>query len=199
MVLLGHARGSLPTSVTENVFFKLISNSSLGVSIFFVISGYLITRLLIRERVETGSINIKDFYKRRVYRIFPVFYLYIFVVLLLKWFYLHDIFTDYSLVTYAGLYLWNYKHLFSTFGPDNGFWFFGHFWSLSMEEQFYMVWPWFSGAFMFLLRFLAFWTRDPWCTLEHCLIRSIFGSNYFWQTYIALGRISFHKTYYWCL
>lgn len=141
MVLLGHARGSIPTSITENVVFRLISNSGLGVSIFFVISGYLITRLLIRERVQTGFIDLKDFYKRRIYRIFPVFYLYIFVVLLLKWFYFHDIFTDYSLVTYAGLYLWNYKHLFSAFEPDNGFWFFGHFWSLSMEEQFYMLWP----------------------------------------------------------
>lgn len=142
MVLLGHARDTMPPSITENILFRLFSNSSLGVSIFFVISGYLITKLLIRERVHTGSIDLKDFYKRRIYRIFPVFYLYIFVVLLLKWFYLHDIFTDYSLATYAGLYLWNYKHLFpGILGPDNGFWFFGHFWSLSMEEQFYMLWP----------------------------------------------------------
>jgi len=142
MVLLGHARETMPPYLTDNSLFRLISNSSLGVSIFFVISGYLITRLLIKERVKTGAVNVKDFYMRRIYRIFPVFYLYILVVLLLKYFFIHNIFSDYSLVKYAGLYLWNYKHLFSSFAsPDNGFWFFGHFWSLSIEEQFYIFWP----------------------------------------------------------
>lgn len=142
MVLLGHARETMPEYITGNPFFIMISNSSLGVSIFFVISGYLITRLLIKERVNTGAVDIKDFYMRRIYRIFPVFYLYIFVVLVIKHFFVTDIFTDSSLPKYAGLYLWNYKHLFSSFSsPDNGFWFFGHFWSLSMEEQFYMFWP----------------------------------------------------------
>ncbi|MBO0933196.1 acyltransferase family protein [Fibrella aquatilis] len=143
MVLLGHAAHTLPKSIAESPIYAFFSNSALGVKVFFVISGYLITRLLLLEEKKTGSIHIGQFYIRRVFRIFPVFYLYILVVLLLKWFVVPDMFGSYSLVVFAGLYLWNYKHLLSApVSPDDkGNWFFGHFWSLSMEEQFYLLWP----------------------------------------------------------
>ena len=49
----------------------------LGVKVFFVISGYLITRLLIAEHARTGRISLRDFYVRRVWRIFPAFYAFI--------------------------------------------------------------------------------------------------------------------------
>ena len=142
MVLLGHASETLSATVSHNMIFHFIANSPLGVKIFFVISGYLITKLLLKERAKTGSIDIKDFYLRRIFRIFPVFYLYIAVVIIIKVFFVHDIFTNYSLVGFASIYLWNYQGLLhTTIGQDNGYWFFGHFWSLSMEEQFYMLWP----------------------------------------------------------
>jgi len=144
MVLLSHSLETMPVYISHNRFFSfLIANGGqLGVRIFFVISGYLITRLLLLERLKTGKIDIKDFYIRRVFRIFPVFFLYLLVVLLLKWSFIPDIFSNYLLVVFAGLYLWNYKHFFIRENPeDHGNWFLGHFWSLSMEEQFYLLWP----------------------------------------------------------
>ncbi len=143
MVVLGHAAHTIPAYVSQNYLYGLVSNASLGVRVFFVISGYLITKLLLAEERKTTTINIKHFYLRRLLRIFPVFYLYIFVIVILKLFFIPDIFQHYALVMFAGLYLWNYKHLFthSDFLHDKGSWFFGHFWSLAMEEQFYLLWP----------------------------------------------------------
>lgn len=144
MVLLSHLYATMPESFMHNSLLNIFvfSSGQLGVRIFFVISGYLITKLLIIEKEKTGKINLKDFYVRRIFRIFPIFFLYIIVVLILKWFFIPNIFTDYSLIVFASLYLWNYKHLFySGDETGNGNWFLGHLWSLSMEEQFYLLWP----------------------------------------------------------
>jgi peptidoglycan/LPS O-acetylase OafA/YrhL len=143
MVLLAHGVYKIPAHYTNNSVFTYLSNGSLGVRFFFVISGYLITKLLLAEEKKTGTINIKDFYVRRVLRIFPVFYLYILVVFGLKWFFIPDIVSSYYLVFFAGFYLWNYQHFFSypSIPNDKGYWFFGHFWSLAVEEQFYLLWP----------------------------------------------------------
>src|ERR1700744_3020835 len=59
----------------------------IGVQIFFVISGFLITTLLLKEKVKNGWISLRQFYIRRVLRIVPVAYLYIFVVLILNYFF----------------------------------------------------------------------------------------------------------------
>ncbi|TRW23034.1 acyltransferase [Flavobacterium zepuense] len=142
MVLFGHASATMPKVQYTEYFFPFIFNANLGVKIFFVISGYLITKLLIVEREKTGRIDIKDFYLRRIFRIFPVFYLYILVILFLKFTFFPDIFTDYGIFLAAAFYCWNYKHLMFNGPPqDNGYWYFGHLWSLSMEEQFYLAWP----------------------------------------------------------
>ncbi len=145
MVLIAHVFETTPefkASYRELVYY-ISGFGHLGVRIFFVMSGYLITRLLIREQEKTGKVSLKDFYIRRMFRIFPTFFLYIFVILLLKWTLIPDIFSNYSLILFASFYLWNYKHLFigNLDGIDKGTWFMGHFWSLSMEEQFYLLWP----------------------------------------------------------
>lgn len=141
MVLLNHAGETMPAVITNNYIFQLISNGQLGVRVFFVISGYLITKLLLIERERNGKINLKHFYMRRIFRIFPIFYVYIFVVLLIKWYFIPDIVNSYTTVVLAGLYLWNYAQFFHNPGDPKGAWFFGHFWSLAMEEQFYLLWP----------------------------------------------------------
>src|ERR1700730_6421880 len=80
LVLLSHAIPSLPGNVeVPTVLEPIIHNGHLGVSIFFVISGYLITQLLVREWKATGSIGLRDFYGRRALRIFPPFYAYLMV------------------------------------------------------------------------------------------------------------------------
>ena len=99
-----------------------------GVSIFFVISGYLITSILLREREQTETINLREFYIRRAYRIFPAAVVFMAVAIVLFW----PQFRWYHIA--AGLlYVANYDLT----RP----WVFGHLWSLSIEEQFYFLWP----------------------------------------------------------
>ena len=113
-------------------------NSTLGVTTFFVVSGYLITWLLRQEHEATGTIRLRSFYMRRVLRIFPAFYTYLLVVAGLRA--LGWIQTEYGDLAAAGTFFTNYEHYVR--GPSNvDYWFVGHFWTLSLEEQFYLLWP----------------------------------------------------------
>ncbi|QDK79676.1 acyltransferase [Spirosoma sp. KCTC 42546] len=140
MVLLVHSKPTMPVALADSFLFKYLISSGLGVKIFFVISGYLITKLLIQEREKTGDINIKNFYIRRSLRIFPIFYAYIVTIVLLQHFYFSANVVNYTTVLFAALYLWNYKQIFVSSQPNEEL-FFGHFWTLAMEEQFYLIWP----------------------------------------------------------
>src|SRR5439155_19913173 len=80
LVLFQHTR-YLP-GYWELRWFPLTGTT--GVSLFFIISGFLITTLLLDERERYGRISLKDFYIRRSLRIFPAFYCYLAVVLLLR-------------------------------------------------------------------------------------------------------------------
>jgi peptidoglycan/LPS O-acetylase OafA/YrhL len=106
----------------------LTQYSNLGVRIFFVISGYLITTILLREQVRTGTISLRDFYVRRAYRIFPAALCFLLVVYLVYWHRLRW----YEIVA-TMLYLANFL--------PYRLWILGHLWSLSLEEQFYFLWP----------------------------------------------------------
>lgn len=107
------------------IFFQFAAT---GVSIFFVISGYLITSILLREREHAGTINLREFYIRRAYRIFPAAFVFMAVAIVVFW----PQFRWYHIA--AGLlYVANYDLT----RP----WVFGHLWSLSIEEQFYFLWP----------------------------------------------------------
>jgi peptidoglycan/LPS O-acetylase OafA/YrhL len=102
--------------------------ANLGVRIFFIISGYLITTLLLNEYRKTSTIHLREFYVRRAYRILPaamVFMLPVFVIFRheLRWYQ----------AAVAILYLTNFDFSHP--------WFLGHLWSLSVEEQFYFLWP----------------------------------------------------------
>jgi peptidoglycan/LPS O-acetylase OafA/YrhL len=99
-----------------------------GVRIFFVISGFLITTLLRREQERTGTISLKEFYIRRAYRLLPAAYVYLVAVTVV----FHDS-LRYRYVVAAYLYLTSY----AVYSP----WVLGHLWSLSVEEQFYLLWP----------------------------------------------------------
>jgi peptidoglycan/LPS O-acetylase OafA/YrhL len=105
-----------------------------GVSIFFALSGFLITYLLLQEK-KTSGINIKNFYIRRVLRIWPLYYLYlIFSILTLIYFDLP--FEKQSVIFYVFL-LANAPFIFG-----GAITFLSHYWSLGVEEQFYSFWPW---------------------------------------------------------
>ena len=139
LVLIGHAADTIPyRDVIPGGTLTVIGNSRLGVMTFFVISGYLITHLLRKEWEREGRIDLRAFYVRRFYRIFPAFYAYILVVTLLAAAGVIQL-SGTNLLS-AFLFAWNYVHLFVQ-NASSGTWFLGHFWTLSLEEQFYLIWP----------------------------------------------------------
>jgi peptidoglycan/LPS O-acetylase OafA/YrhL len=133
MVLYGHLWGTrnYPTATVGKLVQWLGDIAQLGVLVFFVISGFLITTLLMGERQKTGTISLKQFYWRRVLRIFPAFYallLALALATLLGWMHLTG--RDFA---FAMTYMVNYY--------PSAPWQIGHLWSLSIEEQFYLLWP----------------------------------------------------------
>lgn len=114
--------------------FALVPGTQ-GVMIFFVLSGFLITWLLLKENERYGSVSLAGFYKRRTLRIFPAFYVYWLIVVTLL------IGTGRAVpwphAWSSLLYVSNYYSAING-DPNNGF---SHTWSLAIEEQFYLLWP----------------------------------------------------------
>lgn len=129
-VLGYHSRVVTGFPKTMVSIFNWLFDGDLGVRIFFVISGFIITYLLLQEFNRNGSINLRNFYIRRALRILPVYYVYILVVFLLQKF------TPW----HQSLSAWIANLTFTTnfFGSS---WTTGHLWSIAVEEQFYLLWP----------------------------------------------------------
>src|SRR5689334_14663285 len=110
-----------------------------GVDVFFVVSGFLITSLLLEERERFGSVSLKQFYFRRALRLLPALFGILLVTCALGLF-LGSLATvnlsPFRLLSIIA-YFMNWVRAFET--PQS--WFLGHFWSLSVEEQFYSAWP----------------------------------------------------------
>lgn len=108
-----------------------------GVTLFFVLSGFLITRILLenRDKYNISHLNkfhlVKNFYIRRFFRIFPIYYLLIFGLFIFNYKNTHEIFP--WLITYTSNI---YQSINNVYVED-----FNHFWSLAVEEQFYLFWP----------------------------------------------------------
>ncbi|MEL7367317.1 MAG: acyltransferase [Myxococcota bacterium] len=132
---------------TDNVWFgwPALARGFLGVDVFFVLSGFLIVTLLLREREATQRVDLSRFYLRRTFRIFPLYYAGILI-----YFVATRVFSGTSAfeaepfddaLPFLALYVANW-HL----GAPHCF---AHAWSLAAEEQFYLVWPplerWFAG------------------------------------------------------
>ncbi|MCE9578982.1 MAG: acyltransferase [Deltaproteobacteria bacterium] len=125
LVLVSHVSG------TAGFPIAVLKTGELGVRVFFVISGYLITTLLLAEDKRYGDVSLARFYLRRTFRIFPTYYAYLLLILGLS---LGGVIAlnDHDAV-HAFTYTTNY-HL------DRSWWM-GHTWSLAVEEQFYLLWP----------------------------------------------------------
>ena len=104
------------------------SYGDLGVHVFFVLSGYLITNLLLQEHQRTSTISLRNFYIRRAFRIFPAAFMFLAVVGAIYWRQMHWYHMAAALLYVANMDITR---------P----WIFGHLWSLSIEEQFYLLWP----------------------------------------------------------
>jgi len=156
LVFLHHA---LPHAASGYGIFKPAASllagiaraGALGVDLFFALSAYLITELLLRERRSRGAIDIRAFYIRRILRIWPLYY---FALLILVP----------AMSILPGEHMpWTYFASFAMFGgnwacaawgyPASSF---ALLWSVSIEEQFYLTWPWLIRRGEFQLRRIAY-------------------------------------------
>lgn len=132
LVIVGHYLAYLPGLEGRFPFVQLSWAGQSGVDVFFVISGFLITYILLQEDKANGAISLRRFYLRRFFRIFPPFYVYLATVVVLSvWGFVPQ---DRRNLISAATYTWNYM----SHAPS---WLLAHTWSLSLEEQFYLAWP----------------------------------------------------------
>ena len=130
LIVLGSHCGhtGLPDSLVPTVWW--LFSGKMGVRFFFVISGFLITSLLLQEYDRRGKISLRRFYARRALRILPVYYAFLLVVFALQ----HFTAWHQSGAAWLGNLTFTTNYL-----GDN--WVTGHLWSLAVEEQFYVLWP----------------------------------------------------------
>ena len=139
LVLAGHGVDAYLPQQAASLWLAPLVNASLGVRLFFVLSGFLITSLLLRERMRRGSIDWLAFVLRRSLRIWPALYAYLLVMLMLSQFGVLAISPGQFFA--AATFSWNYAALWLRDGTSQGAWFLGHLWTLALEQQFYLAWP----------------------------------------------------------
>lgn len=186
--------------IADHLFARPVGGF-VGVDVFFVISGYLITGLLIREHGRSGKISIADFYRRRVRRIMPVAVLVLIVTVATAWLVFRP--GRATVTTVDSLWAlffganWHFAAIGTDYlraaGPLSPV---QHFWSLGVEEQFYLAWPWLLIIlFGVLIRFAA---RKPSQTVVLGVVVATVGVGSFafavWETHTA-GTIAYFSTF----
>ena len=159
------------------------SGAFIGVDIFFVLSGFLITLILLQEHQVTGSINLPKFYIRRILRLIPglVFMLVIFLIVYIVLF--HDAAAQLRQLQDALLtlfYIANWTRAFDLNRPV----LLSHTWSLSIEEQFYLVWPIIMRCLLPLSGFL-----------RSLIIITLFLFSWGWRIILLYDGASWNRLY----
>jgi peptidoglycan/LPS O-acetylase OafA/YrhL len=216
LVLALHTLQEINNTHHIDSFWFTFANGEMGVYIFFVLSGFLITTLLLREHDKSRSISLRDFYVRRAFRILPPIYFYIAVLVALSWKW--NISISPANIRSALFFYSNYANANIT-GSN---WALLHFWSLSVEEQFYFLWPitlllalrrsrrtaaWcalaaviacpiirvatyeFGNAYMRIANGEAFQSRAD-ALMFGCLIALLWGTPMFERTYAYAARVA---------
>jgi peptidoglycan/LPS O-acetylase OafA/YrhL len=159
LVLVGHlvtGIGPYPRAAFGDLGTLFTGADSAGVQLFFALSGYLITSLLLKERDSSGSIDLRRFWFRRLRRLYPPLIVlcagYLIAMVAFPWT-RGEAWTGRSwaglgdiglALTYTGNVAWLWV-------PRSGW--LGHTWSLAVEEQFYLIWP------LVILAVLTWWNR----------------------------------------
>jgi peptidoglycan/LPS O-acetylase OafA/YrhL len=130
MVLADHSRRLPEYPAHDGGLGKWVYDGNLGVRCFFLISGLLITWLMLQEHERRGQVDLGHFYIRRAFRILPVYLAFVLVLFMLQFFTSLTMTASMwaTTLTFTSNYHWN------SFTA-------GHLWSLSVEEQFYLIWP----------------------------------------------------------
>lgn len=138
---------------------SLFFSGYLGVQVFFVISGFIITRLLMQEKVQRGHVSLRRFWARRFLRIVPPLALYLSVI---------SVMNAQGLLQVSALSQWGSLLFFRNHLPMEMDSFNAHYWSLSVEEQFYLLWP-------LLIAFAMFFNirRGAWMVMAVALVARI--------------------------
>lgn len=192
-VLFAHITSSLKEFGLNNYIFGQYPDGSpkstllagFGVSIFFSISGFLITFLLLQEKLN-GTISIRKFYIRRVLRIWPLYFIYLFICLIIILIFKFE-FELSSLLFYTFMSA-NIPFIFG-----NAIQFAHHYWSLGVEEQFYLFWPHFVNKFKKILT----------VSTLLCITLIVFKLSFYWvsKTNPSLNKIYtfIHATRFQCM
>jgi len=190
MVFLGHA---IPLKTTSSHLLEAIRETgALGVPIFFMLSSYLITELLTREKAATGALNVRAFYIRRILRIWPLY----FFALLTGFAALHVLggptMSIAALIAYVAL-VGNWFTVFNDFLPGG----LSPLWSIGVEEQFYVFWPplmRIANRKTMFIASITLWAISQLAVLilcaAHASIRPVIWANSFTHIqYFALGSL----------
>lgn len=136
-VMASHAGHSYSAPLGRDSFFDRISSGTHGVNLFFAISGLLITSRLLEEWDTAGHVSLKRFYIRRAFRILPPALLYLACVALLGAIGLLPVVRE----EFVAAILFFRNYLPAILGPNGAGFFTSHYWSLGVEEHFYLFWP----------------------------------------------------------
>jgi peptidoglycan/LPS O-acetylase OafA/YrhL len=154
-----------------------------GVDLFFVISGYLITCILLKEHAQTGRVSLLDFYRRRALRLVPALAALCLAFLLYAALVLHNWNQGAKEVFVVAFYFGNWTRAFGMGLPH----YLGHTWSLAVEEQFYMLWP------LILPGVLALGARLASRALGFVLILIVVVTS--WRVWLALQGATTDRLY----
>lgn len=183
MAGLDGARGLLTLGVLlAHTRMALFSGAMVYMDVFFTMSGFLITSLLVKDFQKRGRISLKNFYLRRFMRLYPALTAMVVVFLALSWFLSDrfDILLTEALVTW--FYLMDYGRALGQIPV----YYTGHTWSLAVEEQFYLLWP---LVFIGLLRFSGLSARTA------CVIFAVALLFWGWRIWLTYNGASIDHLY----
>lgn len=185
---LDGARGFMTIAVLiAHTRMALFEGAIVYMDVFFAMSGYLITSILLKDYRKHGRISLKKFYMRRVMRLYPALTAMVICFVVLSWFFATDFRERLTEALVSWFYLMDYWSPVSAFiGVGAEPHYTGHTWSLAVEEQFYLIWP---LLLICLLRFSGVTVRTAMIILGLALV------FWLWRIFLAANGATIMHLY----